>query len=229
MKLLIIEDQESLSQYLKKGLTESGFIVDLVTNGEEGLTSALMRDYDLLIVDGWLPKMDGWTMVKKIRENNIQIPIIFLSACDQLNDRVRGLEHGADCYLVKPFAFSELVAQIKSLLRRKNQNKIERLEIEGLSLDVVQHKAFRDGKKLDLTSKEFALLALLMRRRGDVLSRTYIVEQIWDMNFDSETNVVDVHIRRLRSKIDDQFDKKLIHTIRGRGYSLDPSRSEIDL
>jgi two-component system copper resistance phosphate regulon response regulator CusR len=226
MKLLVIEDQEVTAQYLKKGLSESGFIVDLMSDGEEGFIAATTREYDLIIVDGLLPKMDGWTFVKNIRNANIQVPILFLSARDELNDRVMGLENGADCYLVKPFAFSELVAQVKSLLRRKNQGKADRLEIDDLIIDNTQRKVFRGGKKLDLTVKEFALLALLMRRRGDVLSRTFIVEQIWDMNFDSDTNVVDVHIRRLRSKVDDPFPKKLIQTVRGMGYLIDGDNEE---
>ncbi|MGZ3771413.1 MAG: heavy metal response regulator transcription factor [Bdellovibrio sp.] len=221
MKLLIVEDQDTMAQYLKKGLTEGGYIVDLVHNGEDGFLAATSRTYDLLIVDGLLPKMDGWSLVKKLRDCHVQIPILFLSARDEVSDRVKGLELGADCYLVKPFAFTELLAQVRSLLRRKNQAATDKLQIEDLVLDLAQHKAFRGGKKLDLTAKEFSLLALLMRRRGDILSRTVIVEQIWDMNFDSDTNVVDVHIRRLRGKVDDPFPKKLIQTVRGLGYTID--------
>lgn len=221
MKLLIIEDQDTMAQYLKKGLTESGYIVDLMHDGEEGFLAATSRSYDLIIVDGLLPKIDGWTLVKRLRTSDVQIPILFLSARDEVSDRVKGLECGADCYLVKPFAFTELLAQVRSLLRRQNQAATDKLQIEDLVLDLAQHKAYRAGKKLDLTAKEFALLALLMRRRGDVLSRTVIVEQIWDMNFDSDTNVVDVHIRRLRGKVDDPFPKKLITTVRGLGYSID--------
>jgi two-component system copper resistance phosphate regulon response regulator CusR len=225
MKLLIIEDQDSVAQYLKKGLSESGYVVDLANAGDEGFLIATSRSYDLIIVDGLLPKIDGWTLVKKLRSSGITIPILFLSARDEVDDRVRGLESGADCYLVKPFAFSELLAQVRSLLRRQKQASTDKLEyklqIEDLVLDTSQHKAYRANKKLDLTTKEFALLALLMRRQGDVLSRTVIVEQIWDMNFDSDTNVVDVHIRRLRAKVDDPFPKKLIQTVRGLGYSID--------
>lgn len=221
MKLLIVEDQDTMAQYLKKGLTESGYIVDLMHDGEEGLFAATSRSYDLIIVDGLLPKIDGWTLVKRLRTSDVQIPILFLSARDEVSDRVKGLECGADCYLIKPFAFTELLAQVRSLLRRQNQATTDKLQIEDLVLDLAQHKAYRAGKKLDLTAKEFALLALLMRRRGDVLSRTVIVEQIWDMNFDSDTNVVDVHIRRLRGKVDDPFPKKLITTVRGLGYSID--------
>ncbi|MGZ3774982.1 MAG: heavy metal response regulator transcription factor [Pseudobdellovibrionaceae bacterium] len=225
MKLLIVEDQETIAQYLQKGLTESGYIVDLMRDGEEGLSAATSRNYDLIIVDGLLPKLDGWSLVKFLRNSNIQVPILFLSARDEVSDRVKGLECGADCYLVKPFAFTELLAQVRSLLRRQKQASnaliTDKLQIDDLMLDLSQHKAYRAGKKLDLTSKEFALLALLMRRRGDVLSRTVIVEQIWDMNFDSDTNVVDVHIRRLRGKVDDPFARKLIQTVRGIGYSID--------
>lgn len=221
MKLLIVEDQDTMAQYLKKGLTEGGYIVDLMHDGEEGFLAATSRSYDLIIVDGLLPKIDGWTLVRRLRSANIHIPILFLSARDEVSDRVKGLECGADCYLVKPFAFTELLAQVRSLLRRQSQTATDKLQIEDLILDLAQHKAYRAGKKLDLTSKEFSLLALLMRRRGDVLSRTVIVEQIWDMNFDSDTNVVDVHIRRLRGKVDDPFPKKLIQTVRGLGYSID--------
>lgn len=210
-----------MAQYLKKGLTESGYIVDLMHDGEQGLLAATTRSYDLIIVDGLLPKIDGWSLVKRLRSSNINLPILFLSARDEVSDRVKGLECGADCYLIKPFAFTELLAQVRSLLRRQTQSATDKLQIEDLVLDLAQHKAYRAGKKLDLTSKEFALLALLMRRRGDVLSRTVIVEQIWDMNFDSDTNVVDVHIRRLRGKVDDPFSKKLIQTVRGLGYSID--------
>ncbi|MGZ3804658.1 MAG: response regulator transcription factor, partial [Pseudobdellovibrionaceae bacterium] len=174
MKLLIIEDQDSVAQYLKKGLSESGYIVDLAHEGEEGFLTATSRSYDLIIVDGLLPKIDGWTLVKKLRNAGVSVPILFLSARDEVDDRVKGLESGADCYLVKPFAFTELLAQVRSLLRRQKQansdNQKHQLQIEDLVLDTSQHKAYRANKKLDLTSKEFALLSLLMRRQGDVLS-----------------------------------------------------------
>lgn len=192
MKLLIVEDQDAVSQYLKKGLSESGYIVDLAHAGDEGFLVATTRTYDLIIVDGLLPKMDGWTLTRQLRSSGINVPILFLSARDEVNDRVKGLEAGADCYLVKPFSFTELLAQVRSLLRRNNLNNTQseknenKFQIEDLILDVAQHKAYRAGKKLDLTSKEFAILNLLMRRRGDVLSRTVIVEQIWDMNFASD-------------------------------------------
>lgn len=225
MKLLIVEDQDTVAQYLKKGLTESGFVADIATTGTEGLDFATSGSYDVIILDGLLPEVDGWSLAKKLRSTGIQTPILFLSARDEVEDRVRGLEAGADCYLVKPFAFTELLAQVRSLMRRQQISNAEKndhkLQIEDLIVDIGQHKAYRAGKKLDLTSKEFALLTLLMRRRGDVLSRTIIVEQIWDMNFDSDTNVVDVHIRRLRSKVDDPFPKKLIQTVRGLGYLID--------
>lgn len=225
MKLLVIEDQATLAQYLKKGLTESGFVVDLESNGEYGLAMALSNFYDLVILDGLLPGLDGWSIVKKLREARCEVPVLFLSARDELSDRIKGLDNGADSYLAKPFAFSELLAQIRSLLRRKNPKITEPFKVRDLLVDVNQHKAFRSGKKLDLTPKEFALLSLLVRRQGEILSRTLIAELVWDMNFDSDTNVVDVHIRRLRSKVDDPFSEKLIQTVRGLGYTIESDDS----
>lgn len=221
MKLLVIEDQETTAQYLAKGLKENGFVVDTVSDGEQGLIAVKMGNYDLIILDGLLPKIDGWTLVKKIRDLGEPIPILFLSARDSLEDRVRGLENGADSYLIKPFAFTELLAQVKSLLRRKRTAfQMDRLTVSDLIVDLHQQRATRGGKKLDLTPKELLLLILLVRRKGDVLSRTLIAEQIWGMNFDSDTNVVDVHIRRLRLKVDEPFSTKLIQTVRGFGYSI---------
>ena len=220
MKVLIIEDETKTGDYLCKGLSEHGFIVDLETNGQDGLRLAQTRDYDVIILDVTLPGKDGWTVLQELRRSQ-QTPVLFLTARDKVEDRVKGLELGADDYLVKPFAFSELLARVRTLLRRGKVTQPEILRVADLELDPVRRKATRDQSKINLTAKEFALLHLLMRRQGEVLSRTLIAEQVWDMNFDSETNVVEVAMRRLRAKIDDGFHKKLIHTMRGMGYVLE--------
>jgi len=221
MRILIVEDEKKTAAYLKKGLSESGFVVDVVEQGEDGLHLARTGDYDLVILDVMLPKQDGWSVLNEMRRSGKQTPVLFVTARDSIQDRVKGLELGADDYLVKPFAFSELLARVRSILRRGPVRQPEMLRIAGLEIDLLRHRATRDGKRLDLTPKEFALLSLLVRRAGDVLSRTLIAEQVWDMNFDSDTNVVDVSVRRLRSKVDDPFTKKLIHTVRGMGYVLE--------
>ncbi len=221
MRLLIIEDELKIAAYLQKGLTENGFVVDHAQNGQEGLFLATTGNYDLVIVDVMLPLMDGWTVVKELRKNGKSMPVLFLTARDAVNDRVKGLELGADDYLVKPFAFSELLARVRSLLRRSPAQQPELLYIADLEIDLLRFKASRAGRKLALTPKEFSLISLLARRHGEVISRTLIEEQVWDMNFDSETNVVDVAVRRLRRKVDDPFEKKLIHTLRGVGYVLE--------
>jgi two-component system copper resistance phosphate regulon response regulator CusR len=195
--------------------------VDVVSDGEDGLYLLLTDQYDLAILDVMLPQRDGWSILAELRRRGKQTPILFLTARDTLQDRVKGLELGADDYLVKPFAFSELLARVRSILRRGPGRQPEVLRIADLEIDLLQHKAVRAGRRLDLTPKEFALLSLLARRTGEVLSRTLIAEQVWDMNFDSDTNVVDVAVRRLRSKVDDPYPKKLIHTVRGMGYVLD--------
>ncbi len=220
MRILIVEDDQKTAAYLKKGLAENGFVVDVADQGEDGLHLTRTAQYDLVILDVMLPEKDGWSILSEIRRSGKQTPVLFLTARDSVQDRVKGLELGADDYLVKPFAFSELLARIRSILRRGPQRQPEVLRIADLEIDLLQHKATRSGKRLDLTAKEFALLSLLARRKGEVLSRTFIAEQVWDMNFDSETNVVEVAIRRLRSKVDDPFATKLIHTIRGVGYVL---------
>lgn len=220
MKILLIEDESKTSSYVAKGLTENGFVVDVAANGEDGLHLALTGTYDLIVLDVMLPKLDGWALLRHLRDSGIHTLTLFLTAKDEIEDRVKGLNLGADGYLVKPFAFSELLALIRSLLRRQGAQRPEALRIADLEIDASAHRATRAGKRLELTPKEFSLLRLLLTRRGEVLSRTLIAEQVWDMNFDCDTNVVDVHIRRLRAKVDDPFPQKLIHTIRGVGYVL---------
>ena len=221
MRILIVEDEKKTSAYLKKGLSENGFIVDVADQGEDGLRCALRIGYDLVILDIMLPKQDGWSVIAEIRRSGKQTPVLFLTARDTVQDRVKGLELGADDYIVKPFAFSELLARVRSILRRGPTRQSEILRIADLEIDLLRHKAIRGGKRLDLTPKEFSLLSFLVRRTGEFLSRTLIAEQVWDMNFDSDTNVVDVSVRRHRRKVDVSFTKKLIHTIRGVGYILE--------
>ena len=221
MKILVIEDEKKTASYLKEGLTENGFIVDNSFDGEEGLSLAIANSYDLIILDVMMPGKDGWSVVAELRRKKQEVPILFLTARDGVQDRVRGLELGADDYLVKPFAFSELLARVRSILRRGSSRQQDIIKIGELEIDRMRHKVARAGKPLDLTPKEFALLLLLARRQGSVLSQTIIAEQVWDMNFDCATNVVQVHIRRLRSKVDDGFEKPLIHTVRGVGYVLE--------
>ncbi len=218
--ILVVEDEQKTAAYLKKGLTENGFTVDIATDGETGLTLARKSHYDLIILDVMLPKRDGWSVISELRRSGKQTLSLFLTAKDSVDDRIKGLELGADGYLIKPFSFSELLAHVRSLLRRSQTRSPEVIKLADLELDLIQHRASRAGRKLDLTPKEFSLLSLLARRSGEVLSRTLIAEQVWDMNFDSATNVVEVQIRRLRAKVDDPFEKKLIHTIRGRGYVM---------
>jgi two-component system copper resistance phosphate regulon response regulator CusR len=220
MRILIVEDEPKTGDYLHKGLRESGFTTDLARTGPDGLHLALEHDYDLVVLDVMLPKMDGWAVLQKLRESR-QTPVLFLTARDEIADRVRGLELGADDYLVKPFAFAELLARIRTLLRRAPVREPEILQVDELEIDLLRHRVTRGGARIDLTPKEYALLALLMRRQGEVLSRSLIASQVWDMNFDSDTNVVDVAIRRLRTKIDDPYPRKLIHTMRGMGYLLE--------
>ncbi|MBI4326020.1 MAG: heavy metal response regulator transcription factor [Chloroflexi bacterium] len=221
MRILIVEDEHKTAAYLHKGLSESGFVADVAHRGDDGLHLALTRDYDLIILDVMLPERDGWAVLGATRQAGRQTPALFLTARDAVPDRVKGLELGADDYLVKPFAFSELLARVRSILRRGPGRQPETLQVADLELDFARHKATRGGQRLDLTPKEFALLSLLARHKGEVLSRTLIAEQIWDMHFDSDTNVVDVAVRRLRRKADDPFPQKLIHTVRGLGYVLE--------
>jgi two-component system copper resistance phosphate regulon response regulator CusR len=221
MKLLIVEDDPKASATLVKGLTENGFVVDAAANGDDGLRMARAGGYDLVVLDVLLPGRDGWTILRDLRAAGVQTPVLFLTANDAVADRVKGLELGADDYLVKPFAFSELLARVRTVLRRGPARTPDIVRVADLEIDPVRHRASRSGTSLDLTPKEFALLSLLARRAGEVLSRTLITEQVWDVNFDSDANVVDVHVRRLRAKVDDPFDKKLIHTVRGVGYVLE--------
>ena len=222
VKLLIAEDEAKTGEYLRRGLSEAGFIVDLAHNGLDGHHLAMTERYDLLILDVMLPDLDGWQILKSLREAGRELPVLFLTARDSVDDRVKGLELGADDYLVKPFAFAELLARVRTLLRRGASPAAElKLGIGDLELDLARHRASRGGRCIRLTAKEFTLLELLVRRQGEVLPRSLIASQVWDMNFDSDTNVIDVAIRRLRMKIDNGFDLKLIQTVRGMGYMID--------
>ena len=226
MRLLVIEDEPKLADYLHKGLSENGYVVDVARDGIQGRMLACDGDYDLVLLDLMLPGVDGFGVLKAMRERG-QTPVLMLTARDKVEDRVRGLQEGADDYLVKPFAFSELLARVAALLRRGGNGQGNgpasgtQLRLADLELDLASRKAHRGGTRLDLTAKEFTLLTLLLRRRGQVLSRTTLAEQVWDMNFDSDTNVVEVAVRRLRAKLDDPFDHKLLHTVRGMGYVLE--------
>ena len=221
MKLLVVEDEEKSAAFLRGGLAESGYIVDVAHDGREGLQLARTGQYDLMILDVMLPGRDGWSILEELRRDERPLPVVVLSAVGGTADRVRGLELGADDYLPKPFAFSELLARVRSVLRRGPARQTEVLAVADLELDITRHRAARGGKRLDLTPKEFQLLALLMRRTGEGVTRRAISEQVWEMHFDPGTNVVDVHIRRLRAKVDDPFPNRLIHTVRGMGYVLE--------
>lgn len=221
MRILVIEDELKAAEYLHQGLTESGYVVDCANNGADGLHLARQQAYDLVILDVNLPEVDGWFVLEHIRKSGNTL-VMMLTARGRLADKVRGLDLGADDYLVKPFEFPELLARVRTLLRRSGQIPLPQvLKVADLELDQGRHRAFRGEQRIDLTTKEFALLHLLMRQSGEVLSRTQIISLVWYMNFDCDTNVVEVSIRRLRAKIDDPFDRKLIHTLRGVGYVLE--------
>jgi two-component system copper resistance phosphate regulon response regulator CusR len=226
MKLLVVEDEPKTGDYLRQGLIEAGFVVDLARDGVDGLHLGDTGDYDLAILDVMLPRLDGWQVLAGLRRAGREMPVLFLTARDQVEDRVKGLELGADDYLVKPFAFAELLARVRTLLRRSASSRHQEpqhLRAADLELDLLRRRATRGGHRIELTAKEFALLELLLRRRGEVLPRSLIASQIWDMNFDSDTNVIEVAVRRLRAKMDDDFEPKLIRTVRGMGYVLEDS------
>lgn len=225
MKILIVEDEIKTGDYLKQGLGEAGFIVDLSRDGLDGMQMALAEPYDLIVLDVMLPTLDGWQVLQALRKAGQDTPVIYLTARDQVGDRVKGLELGADDYLVKPFSFAELLARVRTLLRRGKTTEPSILKVADLELDLLKRRVQRAGERIDLTAKEFTLLELLMRRQGEVLPRSLIASQVWDMNFDSDTNVIEVAVRRLRAKVDDNFTPKLIRTVRGMGYVLEGPES----
>ena len=220
MRILVVEDELKTADYLRKGLGESGYLVEVALNGLDGLHLIQESEFDLIILDVMLPGLDGWQLLQVIRRK-LQTPVLFLTARDAVEDRVKGLELGADDYLVKPFSYAELLARVRTLLRRGPPREVEQFRVADLELDLLRRRVTRAGERVSLTNKEFALLHLLLSREGEVLSRSYIASQVWQMNFDSDTNVVDVAIRRLRAKIDDPYQCKLIHTVRGMGYVLE--------
>ena len=227
VKILIVEDEPKTGEYLRQGLSEAGYVADLVPNGTDGLHMALHGAYDLVILDVMLPGLNGWQVLQSLRERGLQMPVLFLTARDQVEDRVKGLELGADDYLVKPFSFAELLARVRIILRRGPAgNEGTMLRVADLELDLRRRRVSRNGRRVDLTAKEFGLLELLMRRHGEVLPRSLIASQVWDMNFDSDTNVIEVAMRRLRMKIDEGHAVKLIQTVRGMGYVLDVPQEE---
>jgi two-component system, OmpR family, copper resistance phosphate regulon response regulator CusR len=221
MRILLVEDEKKAVAFLHKGLAEAGFGVDSAETGDDGLFKAVQRTHDLIVLDVMLPRLDGWSVLAELRRAGVQVPVLLLTARDAVSDRVKGLELGADDYLVKPFAFTELLARIRALLRRRVERQPDTVQIADLRVDLMGHRAYRGETRLDLAPKEFALLSLLARRRGEVLSRLVIAEQVWDMNFEGDSNVVDVAVRRLRRKADDPFTTRLIHTVRGMGYVLE--------
>ncbi|MEH6490989.1 heavy metal response regulator transcription factor [Halopseudomonas sp.] len=222
MRILVVEDERKAAEYLRKGLSESGYQVAVALEGLDARHLIEEETFDLIILDVMLPGMDGWQLIKLIRLRG-QTPVLFLTARDSIEDRVKGLELGADDYLVKPFSYAELLARVRSLLRRAPLRELEHYRLDDLEVDVLRRQVNRAGQRIVLTNKEFALLQLLISHVGEVMSRTRIASEVWNINFDSDTNVVDVAIRRLRAKLDDPFQRKLIHTVRGMGYKLDQS------
>ncbi len=226
MKILIVEDEPKTGDYLRQGLREAGFTVDLVQDGLDGLHLGIEGDQDLIILDVMLPRMDGWGVLQALTQAGITTPVIFLTAKDQVEERVRGLELGAADYLVKPFSFAELLARVRNVLRRGPASvESSVLQVADLEVDLLRRRVSRAGKRIDLTPKEFGLLELLVRRQGEVLPRSLIASLVWDMNFDSDTNVIEVAMRRLRAKVDEGFDVRLIQTVRGMGYVLEANRT----
>ncbi|MDW8845050.1 heavy metal response regulator transcription factor [Erwinia sp. MMLR14_017] len=224
MKILIVEDEDKARDYMRKGLTEAGFIVDTAENGQDGLFYATEHHYDLILLDVMLPEMDGWQVMAAMNKQ-IHTPVIFLTAKGTVEDRIKGLELGADDYLVKPFSFAELLARVRTQLRRGSQQKLpDTLTLADLQLDIIKRRVERGGERIDLTNKEFNLLHLFLLHPGEVLTRTLIASRVWDMNFDSDTNVVDVAVKRLRQKIDAPFAQPLIHTVHGVGYRCEAER-----
>lgn len=220
MRVLVVEDERKTADYLQRGLTENGYVVDVARDGIDGRHLALEGEYDLIVLDVMLPGIDGFGVLAALRKAR-HTPVLMLTARDKVDDRVRGLQSGADDYLVKPFAFSELLARVQALLRRGRTQDPTVLKIADLEVDLASRRAMRAGQRLDLTAKEFTLLVTLLRRRGQVLSRSQLAELVWDMNFDSDTNVVEVAVRRLRAKLDDPYPAKLLRTVRGMGYVID--------
>lgn len=221
MRVLIVEDEQRSREFLVKGLTESGFVVDATADGEEGFFLGREYQYDLIVLDVMLPSRDGWWVLEQLRNTGCAAPVLFLTARDAVPDRVRGLELGADDYMVKPFAWSEFLARVRTLVRRAPARPVERITIADLELDLTRMRARRGTRSIELTAKEFQLLCLLARRTGEVLTRTTLAEQVWDMNFSMDSNAVDVAMGRLRRKLDEPFEKKLLHTQRGLGYVLE--------
>lgn len=222
MRILLVEDDKGIVRFVKKGLLENSFSVDVASNGEEGLKLALYKGYELILLDILLPKMDGREILRRLREREIQTPVIFLTAKDSENDIVDGLNLGADDYLTKPFSFNELLARIQALLRRgKTITPFSRLQVANLILETEGHRVFREKAKIELTPKEYALLEFLMRHQGEIITRTMISEKVFDYHFDTATNVIDVHFSHLRNKIDKKFEPKLLYTVKGVGYVLE--------